>query len=267
VYTGAACSPADLAEEVTALIGRDPFTRDGELVIQVAVESDPWEARVRATVEIPGARVRTRRLEAGSCGELAEALAFVIVMALAEPGGKRTGALRDQGSEAPRAAAPAPRPIHLDALAGGAASVALQLEAYLGARVRRRWMSVALELAAALPDSFAAGMGQVTIGRAAATLAPCAHRGSFAGCAALTAGVFRGRGEGFAMSRSEVMPMAMAGARAAWERAITGRLRLHAHGEVGIVLTRNRFFVDDAVVWSTQRVEGRLGIALLVRVP
>ena len=68
-------------------------------------------------------------------------------------------------------------------------------------------------------------------------------------------------------SRSALMPMAVAGARVAWERAITGRLRLHVRGEAGVVLTRNRFLIDDEVVWSAERVEGRLGIGMLVRFP
>lgn len=278
VYAGTACRAEELAAQVIALIGRDPFTRDGELAVGVTVEAEPGtEAdapRVRATLEIRGARLSTRRLEAPSCWELADALAFVIVMALAapEPEPERTSgaAVERVGAPPERDAGPIaqarPR-IGLDALGGGATSARLRPQAFLGIRARRGRVSVALELTGEAPDAFAVDDGRVVVGRATATLAPCAHRGAFAVCAALAAGVFRGRGEGFADSRTVLMPLAEAGARVAWERAITRRVGLHARGEAGVVLTRNRFFIDDRLVWEAGRFEARLAGGIAVRFP
>jgi hypothetical protein len=269
VYVATACSAADLAAAVTGLMGRDPFTRDGELAIHVTIEAEGAAAgRLRAVIEIPEARVRARRFEAASCRELTEALAFVIAMALADPdAARRERELRERAREAPPARARPQTAVHLDAIAGAAASVRLRPHGYAGVRARRGGASLGLELAADLPDTFAEGAGQVTIHRAAAILAPCAHRGSFAGCATLSAGVFRGRGEGFMDARAEVMPMAVAGGRIAWEQALTGWLRLQVRAEAEVTLTRNRFLVDEAVVWVAPRAEGRVGIGVLARFP
>jgi hypothetical protein len=275
VYTGATCSEADLAAALTAKIGRDPFTRDGELVVAVAVEAEA--GMVSATIESASAPEGTRRLKAASCRELTAAMALVIAMVLAEPdqlasdgvGGdaKLERAPKEGNSEALLVPARASRPVHLDAIIGGATSDRLWPQAYVGVRVRRGGMSGALELAADIPDSFAAGTGRVTIDRAAATLAPCAHRGAFAGCVTLSAGVFRGTGDGYMDSRSAAMPLAVAGGRLTWEQPVTERLQLHVRGEAGGFLTRNHFLIDDTIVWSAPRVEGRLGIGVVARFP
>lgn len=277
VYAGTACRAEELAAQMTALLGRDPFTRDGELIVGVTVEDGGVEAGaplVRATLEIRGPRVLARRLEAASCAELADALAFVIVMALAAPepartsgaAAERAGARQERDAEEPLGAR-ARVPIRLAALGGAAASARLRPQAFVGIRVRRGRLSAALELAADLPDSFASEPGRVTIARASATLAPCVHRGTLAVCATLAGGAFRGRGEGFTDSRTAMMPLAEVGARIAWERALTGRVGLHARGEAGGVLTRNRFFIDDRLVWEAGRFEARLGLGVAVRFP
>ena len=254
MYSGTACRAADLVAQVVALAGREPFTPDGELVAGVMVEVAP--GKVRATLGSPGASTGTRRLEAATCSELMEKLALVIVMALAVPEPRRA-------SSAAREPARSTGAVHLDAIVVGAVSDRLWPQAYVGVRARRGWTSATLELAAEVPDSFAEGPGRVTIHRGAAMLAPCAHRGALSGCATLGAGILRGRGEGYMESRSAAMPLAVAGGRVAWEHAVTEHLRLHVRGEAGVVLTTNRFLVDDVVVWSARRFEGRLGIGVV----
>jgi hypothetical protein len=266
VYRGAVCSTAHgaahLKAQIAELVGRNPFTAEASLVIEVTVEANDgvgsMAGRVRATIFASGALAGTRRLEAAGCAELLDAVAFVISMMLDTPAAARA---LDSGE------AEAPRHIYYDAILGGTTSDRLWPQAYAGVRARLGRLSGGLELAADVPDSFAAGIGRVTVQRAVATLAPCVHHGPVAGCIMLSAGVVRGSGDGYMASASAVLPMAVAGGRLTWEWPITDRLQLHIRGEAGGFLTKNRFLIDDEVVWSAPRIEGRLGIGVVAQFP
>lgn len=285
VYRGSACSTAHgtarLKAQVAELLGRNPFTADAALVIEVTVEADDGvgveAGRAHAMIATSDVLAGTRRLEAASCPELLDAAAFVISMMLDTPASRRAldsgeaeppspGLRHEPGAESLVRPA-APGQIHYDAILGGTASDRLWPQAYAGVRARLGRVSGGLELAVDVPDSFAAGVGRVSILRAIATLSPCVHHGPVAGCIMLSAGVVRGRGDGYMESASAVLPMAVAGGRLTWERPITGRLQLHVRGEAAGFLTRNRFLVDDEVVWSAPRIEGRLGIGVAAQFP
>ena len=109
--------------------------------------------------------------------------------------------------------------------------------------------------------------GAVTVARGGATLVGCRRRGALALCGTATAGWRRGRGEPLAVVGAATTPFAAAGARLAWDHDLTARIGLHAHLGAQVLATTNRFLVDDMAVWSTRRVEGRLGIAVVARLP
>jgi hypothetical protein len=68
-------------------------------------------------------------------------------------------------------------------------------------------------------------------------------------------------------ARSVVTPHASGGARLGVERWLAPSLALRAHLEGERAVTETTLRVDDMAVWSSPRVEVRVGLSLLARIP
>jgi hypothetical protein len=282
----AVCDPEPVRSRVRVLLGHDPFAASATTTVRLAVTRTAGEVRATlVVVDGDGLERGQRALAVASCGELADAAALVIAMIVRriEPSGVEPVA--EERAEpaiveepvpplAPAAVVPMRRvgrergdAALVLGVAGGAGGGGLAGAGMLGARFRSGAVSIALELQVTAPASVAVGPGRVAVTSGTIELAPCAHRGELAACVGLAGGWVTGRGEDLTNPRSATTPYAAAGARVAWERAISAQVGLRLHVAVRAPLTRNRFLVDEMAVWENGALESWVGASLVARIP
>lgn len=239
---------------------------DGSARIATSLHAD----RVEALLTI-GADTRT--VTARDCGELASALALIIVMTLREaPRVAPTpiavvAAVDDTSVEVVVAPVVRARP-QLALLVGGAGDVRGRPSLFAGGRARKGRWSVGLEVQAESSQSIdLQGGGRITMSRRYVTAAPCAQLGPLGLCGIATAGALRGRGIELADAIDVTRPVIQLGGRAEWELAITRRLGVRVHVDATQALSNQHFLVDQMPVWTSDSRELRLGVGMVAKVP
>lgn len=295
------CDLHGLDARVAGLTGGDPFDDEASAGISVRTRADAGKviAEIRTddgNHHITGPRI----VSAATCNELLDATATIVAMAIAAlPPPAQIDAddadddlppellpASERKSAAPRSPAVDPDPDpeagsiratasrssrnQLAILVGGAGTTSgdhTMAQAMAGIRLRRGGRSLTLEAHVDSPESMDAGVGHIAVWRAEATLSPCLHFGTFAGCALASLGTIHGESTGFIGSRSAATPLVGFGGRATWEHPLTDRWALRVHLDVSALATETRFDVDNMAVWKSQRVEGSAGIGVFAQFP
>jgi len=286
---GDACDFSGLDTQVRQAAAGDPVLPNERAAIRIELlkSADAFEAHIVFDDGNGGVR-GPRVVTATTCGELGEAVAVVVAIALpglatspqpvsvsTPPNPARSQlAIADRTSDSLVAHVvirePA-RPIETDVLVAGAGDVASQSvvgQLLIGLRLRRGATSLEGELRLDAPsERLLKGMGTIGMFRTQASISPCLHVTSFAACGVLSAGTVRGSGIGLTEARTVYTPLVSAGFRLAWERSITERMAVRLYGEIDTVLTTTTFDVDNMPVWTSPRLEGSLGIGFLAHLP
>jgi hypothetical protein len=168
---------------------------------------------------------------------------------------------------------PAPEPEPEPAFrveAGGGAEVGVGIApgATLGARaqvgLRFELLSVSLEA----HGGYAAPAHLVPVTRSASgpfiygLLAVCLHPGDVSLCALGGGGITRSFVSGFSQPFATTLPLALAGARAAYDIPLGDVLRVRASLDVYARLTEVRLKADTTPVWTSGLVAGSFGLSL-----
>lgn len=265
MIVGDACA----RDSIEAHLGDAPSAH--ELSIEIRRRGDGLIARVSVHTRNGGAR--QRELSAPSCDELGRALSLVVAMIRAQP------VTHDPPATAPVIAAYddespyaldegaanrglAPRPT-LSIAAGAAVDNRATPALMAGLQLRTVRLVVGVEVELGANQDVSIAQGHVSVARGGATLVPCGRVGVLDLCAVGRLGWTSGRGYDLMEVRRARTLFGALGAGARWERGLTRSLSLRASLEVHGILTKNRFFVDDVVVWSSRPVEGRFGLAML----
>ena len=280
---GDICEPGALDSELSDML-TTRAVGDARVSVVMRGGADSLSADVLfedANGDTHGPRVVT----AATCDDLFDSIAVVIAMALPEPRAPAVQPPAPPPAEPARPAAPPPvadklsierssatatsAAVSLDGYIGGATAVTsrgVTEQVMLGARVKRGGASIALQARASAPDNVpVTATGTITVSEVDATLAPCLHLGPVAGCALLTAGWLRGRGDALEGARAAVTPVLAGGVRIGWEHVVTNRLTLAIHLDGRALLTTTTFDVDFMPVWQSSRFEGSAGLGLLAR--
>jgi hypothetical protein len=171
-------------------------------------------------------------------------------------------------SSSPEASAPR-RPLVIHAGLGAVATVgsgpglAWGGTAVMGLKGDSLSLSIEPRVDAPVSVATSAGTGEVHFFTASASLVPCLHLGSLAGCGVLGAGLLRGRGENVRGARSGTGPWLSAGARLAWQLPLGPSFGLRIHAEVLALPVRTVLRVGDEAVWATPRLSGTAGLSLV----
>jgi hypothetical protein len=173
-------------------------------------------------------------------------------------------------ARSPSARVPAPRrPLALQAGLGAVAGVGAGPGLAWGGTavvgLKGDSLSLSIEPRFDVPVSVATdtGTGEVHFFTASASLVPCLHLGSLAGCGVLGAGLLRGRGENVLGARSGTGPWLSAGARLAWQLPLGPSSDLRIHAEVLALPVRTVLRVGDEAVWATPRLSGTAGLSFV----
>jgi hypothetical protein len=266
---------------VSARLGYDPFRADAtqRLRVTLAPAGAGLEARIDL-VDGAGRLTAERRLSARgrACDDLAASVALAVAIAI-DPVGlapadrgapvseERTQPRSRDVAPAGEAAAPPALLLHVAALVGLGSAPAPNLGLRAGAALRGMALSFGLEARADLPSTATLRAGEASGGLLVASVLPCAHVGSAAVCALVTAGVLRVAGRGLIDARRETLPYLGFGMRLAWTLPLTARVGLRCEGDVTAPATRTQLTVSDTVVWTSDAAAFTLGVGLVVRIP
>jgi hypothetical protein len=157
----------------------------------------------------------------------------------------------------PRASPVSPRtPITARAgagVTGGIGSAPVRnLGATISVGVRRANLSIDLEGRADLPASVPLRVGEVSTSLLVASLVPCVHWKSVAGCGLVTGGALR----------QVVDPYVALGARVALELRVASQLYLTAHADVSAPLVTTELRVGGDEFWTTPAIAILVGLGL-----
>jgi hypothetical protein len=197
---------------------------------------------------------RRRVVSAASCAELADAVALVIEVALADEPVARPVPVVVAAPVVVVAATPTEMAISVTA-ANGVSSHGWEQAVIAGARWRRDALSLGAELRASAPDHQAlTGSAELAVWSTAASVAPCVHRGAFAGCATVTAGLTAGYGSGLTDEQRVLTPLLAGGLRLVWEHPLNDRFALRLQVDAEAALTTSRFDINQMAVWTSDRL-------------
>jgi len=265
-YAGERCQVSDLRDRVGALLGRDPFVLDGDLVARARVAEQG--ARLVGDVAIVhrGTIRGQRVLDADTCNALFGAMAVVIALVLEEP--PRAADPPPAVPVSPPPTTPAPARAHRSfaASAGGAASQDLGVAALVGARMSWERASLAVELELHAPESTAVSPGEIRIQRAGVVVVPCVRRGDGSACALVGAAILRGTGQELSVNETSTSPLFALGGRLAYERGLWRGVGVRAHVDLRLAVTTTRFAVDGMTAWTSPRGEAWLGISVFAKI-
>ena len=288
--SGDVCALTDLSARVAEIVGRAPFDADAAESIVVVVNRD-WKGLLAdVTFDHGNGNSRgPRRVRATNCDELIDAVALIVAMGLPRdreehtqpstrastdtPTAERTLSLEASPSIASRISQPTGvrSALRSDVIVGGAGLATgkeLGGELVLGGRVRRGRTSLAAEASVQAPREInVAAQGRVDILRVELSLSPCEHLGAWSACVLASLGTIRGSGNGLSGATSVLTPLAAGGVRGAWEVGVSDGVVVRLHVGLNVLATKTVFDVDHMPVWSSQRVEGVLGIGILKRIP
>ena len=274
---GDACDVAALAPQIAKLVQVDSSTT---AKVEVVARGSSVEASVRF-VDDDGTVRGPRVITAGDCNQLVESVAIVIAMALHEDvaPAPRVIAPATRIDVPPRvvrettletiAASPAPR--RNDQLAvvlvggSGMSSQGITAQLTAGVRWRRGDGSIGAEVRADSPDREHVGLGQIDVSRAQVSIEPCLHRGPLAMCGLVSAGMFYGSSNGFAVTGGAYSPLLATGFRTSFERALTDRVALRAHVDADALITTTGYEIDYMETWRSPRFELSAGIGVLAQ--
>jgi hypothetical protein len=230
---------------------------------RMKIES-PSDAHVLVETSVAGSATvtfdngRQRVVSEPSCAELADAVALVIEVALADDRPPVPAGVASVAPAAAVAIAPASAPTEMAISATGVTGVSShgwEQAVIAGARWRRDDVSLGTELRASAPDHEAlTASAELAVWSAAASVVPCVHRSSFAGCATITAGFIWGSGSGLTDEQRATTPLLAGGLRLVWEHALTDRLALRLQLDAETALTTSRFDINQMAVWTSDRL-------------
>jgi len=281
-----------LRRAVAARVGYDPFFAYATRTI-VASLTRRGQAFV-ATVDLVdegGVSHGARELRSeGECRELLDAAALAIAIAIDPQSLTRPAAAapaQDEppapapppavvvtppqpAADAPATAPPAPPsegsepPWSFDASAGLAGSVGFapgpSAGLALGADARWRWLSLGLEGRVDAPASTSGSAGgTVSSWLVLGAVVPCAHLGSFFGCALVQAGSAQTSGSGVPDARSQALPWLAAGGRLGVHLHMTDDTLLRLHADVVANLDPMTLQLYGGNVWPAPPVAASLG--------
>jgi hypothetical protein len=290
--------PEALRASIESRLGYDPFVEaDADaLVVRIADAPDG----LAATVRIAGGADRDERRivsKAKDCYELHSGVALSASVVLdpmsvlrppPEPTGS-AGAIATPSNEPAPSVATAPaveplpardaRPNATEPSKAPDASVRTRLRATAAAHVavasapvpafgvtaglaaRRGWASLKLEGRADLPAGTTDTTGRgVESSLLLATLAPCAHRARYYGCALVSAGTLLGRGLGVDSPLRDRTFYAAAGLRLGVEVPLTPEIGLLAQADALGTLRQTTLQINGREVWTTPPLSAAFAI-------
>ncbi len=283
-----------LRRAVAARVGYDPFfayaTRT--IVASLARRGQAFAATVDL-IDEGGVSHGARELRAeGDCGELLEAVALAIAIAidpqsLSRPASAALAPALDEPTAPPPSPAVVvipPRPTSdaaaippssppseasmapwsFDVSAGLAGSVGFapgpSAGLSLGADARWRWVSLGLEGRVDAPASTSGSAGgTVTSWLVLGAIVPCAHLGSFFGCALVQAGSAQTSGSGVPDARTQSLPWLAAGGRIGAHVRMTDDTLLRLHADLVANLDPMTLQLYGGDVWPAPAVAASLG--------
>ena len=272
-YEGGVCDRAVLAHRLDALGITGAFDDDTDPVVRIVVTAGSDDMVANVSLLSDGT---TRAIDEPDCDHLADALAIVIGVALAEHPFTPAPPLP---FEDPVPAPPPPEPEPAPAIserwlvAGGEVSLDDSIGFVAGARLRKGWASIGLELE---PYTWRAldqvgnamhAPAEISLALTAARIVPCAHYGAVAACALLSGGAMRVHPEGLTPDRSELTAFAAAGLRAALEYPVSERLALELHADARANLLRTQIAIDGMSTSTAPAIDAVLGCAVSGRFP
>lgn len=293
---GDACDLSALDAELTQMLADKPVGGSRVSVV-THIGNQTLSAEV-LFVEAEGQTHGPRLVTASSCDDLFDSIALVIVMALPdaavhEPADPRDASELETATTpmlpatphpleppaptlpvenlaiARSASAEAPRVLAIDGYISGASTVTsrgLNEQLLLGVRLKRGRASLSLQAHVDAPEEVrVTATGKIVVTHVDASVAPCVHIKSFAGCALVGIGVLRGSGEALHSARDTFTPVLATGLRIGWEHFLTSNLAVRVHVDGRALLTTTTFDVDYMPVWESGRFEGSAGVGLLAR--
>jgi len=134
-----------------------------------------------------------------------------------------------------------------------------------GAGVAVVWRALSVDVGGrwVAPSSAAVSGGSVTTWSWSLSIAPCAHREWLAACAVAAAGALHARGDGLALTATDVGLYAAAGARGLVDAPIGARWRLRVAGELVTPLVRAHLVVEGREQWAPPRLQVVAGLGLV----
>ncbi|MFO0727716.1 MAG: hypothetical protein U1E65_28310 [Myxococcota bacterium] len=270
-------------EMVAARLGVDPWQARGAVVAEVRIlGAAPRFTGIMRLREPRGAALGERRFQASpSCRELAETIAFALVLAVdplhsARPEPKPSPPPVEPPSEEPAPSNPSPAPERptfqvVPALGVlGAAGTAPDLSFGVTAEAMAVWprFGVGLEGRIEVPRSAAlAAGGSVETSLFLAGLVPCAMFSRFSACFLARVGAMRISAQGLESPRSSTELYASLGVRGGYELPLGSDFGIRFALGLGFVLTRISL-TDLAMAaptryWTTPLVNGDLAISLM----
>jgi hypothetical protein len=284
-----------LRRAVAARVGYDPFFAWAQrtVVANIVRRNGAFVAAVDL-VDERGIAHGARELQApGECGELLDAVALAIAIAidpqsLAGPTAAQPAAADEPPPPAPaslpvptappeRPAVPPPpmpaaaaRAVGIEPSVGAVASngvaPSVALGVALGAALRWRSMSVAVEGRLDAPASTAAqGGGDVSSWLALAALVPCAYLGRLLACGLLQGGSMQASGNGVLNAQSRAAGWWAAGGRAGVLLPVAGEVILRPRVDVLADLSRATLVLNGRDAWSADPVAISLGLDVVLR--
>jgi hypothetical protein len=284
----------ELRRMVTDQLGHDPFRPDGDrrVAISIAKTETGFQGRIVWT-ESDGRPVGERLLASRSrdCHEIAANVAFAVTLqlqliesgaaneAVTAPNAEGSaGATADQTNRAPAIPAPptvsrgtpagsrqaSPGKLRLAVGAGPALGLGMTPEAtgfgrlFVVARFRRLSAEIAADAALPVTQEEGGGSG-VVVNAMGSSAAGCAHVSVASACLLGRLGWIRARGMGVLAPSTSWGRFSEVGARVAASREL-GRFIVSVHADGLVMLSRWNVVFNNAVVWSTPRVGGVVGV-------
>ena len=290
---GSGCpTEAALEVAVTGELGYDPWDPiDDRSSPRIVVTIHPARDRIHGRVEMlspDGKHLGARDLDAPRCGELSQAMALAIAVAidplrLGPPSPRPPPAEERELAPEPDIALPQPNeaapPMRL--VGDLRLRVAFGMQVSIGEApgptlgflgrvgfVLRRW-SLAVELHGDLPGtSDEIDGGRVSASTMAAFLVPCVEHRIVAFCVFGGAGAQEVGGEGFVLARSSWVPYAAVGARIEAGLPLNRILALLVRVDLEVPLTRTELYVGTerpVRVYRSASLSNSFGLALSTR--
>lgn len=275
---------AELEAAISAKLGFNPFVEPAQLVIEAEVERTEAGRKARMfRLNEQGARLSERSLvsSASDCRELTESLVLALSIAIDPLSATRPLAMAHPPAPSPPPPPPPPRGEPATKPAPPAPTIGPELQVGLGAlgtwgaapriapgvaaHLAARWssMSIGIEGRADLPVAMpVAERGSIEAALLVGSVVPCFHRGWFAACASMSAGVLRSSGIDLEDSRHASSPSVAVGARLVGEVPIGKSFSARAHLDAAAPLIRTTLRVDEREIWRNPPVSASLGIGV-----
>jgi hypothetical protein len=289
-----------LRQAVADRVGGDRFSPSGTQTIVVSVfrRGSPFVATVALVDESGVSHPRELHVE-GSCGELLDAVALAIAIAIDPQSLARSAtppppptpsepvATLPPPAAAPILPPPAPKeqplgpvgepsapmpvrpaPLMIEARTGAVASLGTApgpaVGLALGAEVRWRALSVALEGRVDAPSSMpASGGGEVSSWLVLGAIVPCFHQGPFFGCLVEQAGSVQTSGSGVSVTHAKSVPWRATGGRVGARLPFSETVEVQIHGDLVANLDPMTLVLDGAQVFKAPPATESLGAGVV----